>query len=112
MKNYKVDLSGQFEISFSDEEKIKKVFLSDEFKEVFYDFEDIEDFCKFISHSLIHAFEGIDDDFIEGIGLFKFNYLDGEKFFICSDEEEKNNFGQIIVKQEMPIAVDFVQKVI
>lgn len=112
MKNYKVDLSGQFEISFSDEEKIKKVFLSDEFKEVFYDFEDIEDFCKFISHSLIHAFEGVCDDFIEGIGLFKHNYIDDETFFICTDDEEENNFGKIIVKQEMPITVDFVQMVI
>ena len=96
MKKFNIDLVAECEVSFSDEDLVQAFFIESQWRESFYDFEDLGELAGFIGESLIDG-----DKIIDGFTDFSFNN-EGELVSKYKD------YGSIIVKVISAISVDEV----
>ena len=99
MKKYKIKLKASYEVSFSNESKVKNYFIDGDWKKFFYDFTNLEDLANFIGYNFMQYGEHI-----EGFSDFKYN----EK--IDSYESKDKNYGIIIVSEVDDLEIEYWKK--
>lgn len=109
-KRFNVELKVEFEISFSDIVKAEEFFIDGDWRDTFYDYDDLEDLVDSLGLDFYTSRTTVSTDgnykkirFVEGYGDFIYDPSIGE--WECSDDD----FGVISI-QDMELETDYVSQ--
>jgi len=78
-----IEYETKVTVEFSKPEKIKEIFIDGDWKDVFCELEDVDEFANYVSHYLLQDLKQLDEDLglyvseLEGVGTFV-QQLDGQ----------------------------------
>ncbi|HHJ3076722.1 TPA: hypothetical protein ACPVZG_000512 [Vibrio parahaemolyticus] len=116
MRKFKATLSAEFTVDFEDEKKAESFFLEGDWKESFYEFEDLEELVEHLLLNFFNADEKWDTDEgkryknVEGMGTY-YLFSDTKEWKLIPKEGSELPCGQITLKEIDSLGCEYVNEV-
>lgn len=116
MRKFKATLSAEFTVDFEDEKKAESFFLEGDWKESFYEFEDLEELVEHLLLNFFNADEKWDTDEgkryknVEGMGTY-YLFSDTKEWKLIPKEGNELPCGQITLKEIDSLGCEYVNEV-
>ncbi|CAH7194891.1 hypothetical protein [Vibrio alginolyticus] len=106
----------QIDVEFIDSNKAKLMFIDSDWKDIFYEFSDLEEVSEHLARNFHNANETLSDGlcrYVEGFGDFKYDANSSTWLIISKDGLTENQLecGGIRIKYEMKPQCSSTQKI-